>query len=47
MFLAVRAVTGVKSKIAIIIEVNVGNTATPKITFNVTKIATPIATVNP
>lgn len=47
MFLAILEVTGVKSNIPNIIEMKVGKTGTPKITFKVTKIATPMATVNP
>jgi hypothetical protein len=47
MFLAVLEVTGVNKIIPTIIDMKVGKTATPKITFNVTKIATPMATVKP
>jgi hypothetical protein len=47
MFLASLAVTGIRAKIPIIIEIKVVLTSTPKITFNKTNIATPIPTVNP
>jgi hypothetical protein len=47
MFLANLAVTGIKAMIPIIIPINVVITGNHKITFEITNIATPIATVKP
>jgi hypothetical protein len=47
MFLANRAVIGIKAINPTPIPIKVVFTSNPKITFNVTKIATPMATVTP